>query len=47
MVASTLMTKTLRQMTASAAIRRSRKTGRFEVIDVTVNLLDKVFKYYG
>jgi hypothetical protein len=40
MVASTLMTKTLRQMTTSAAI------GVLVLMDMTVNPSDKFFKRY-
>ena len=46
MVASTLMTKTLRQMKASAAIGWCLKIGVRVLIDRTVNLSDKFFKRY-
>jgi hypothetical protein len=46
MVASTLMTKTPRQMTASAAIGRFRKIGKAGslLMDKTLKLTDKEIK---
>src|SRR6478672_9768153 len=47
MVASTLMTKTLRQMTASAAIGRSRNIGVLMNIGIKLKYIDKQVKHLG